>query len=131
MNDYSLWGKAEADEAKKARAIARGLGVEYIDLENYPLKQVINRFKTDYFTSTVDYAMALALFDGFDDIQLYGVNMANHSEYSHQKPGVEFWCGYALGLGAKVAVNGKISTIMKTRDKKLYGYGTCQGLECT
>jgi hypothetical protein len=126
MNDYRLWGQIQADEAKKAREIAKNINVEYIDLENYPLNHVIQRFKTDYFNSTVDYAIALALYESYDDIHLWGINMINNEEYRHQKPGVEFWCGYAKGLGCNIEVHGKLSGIMKTKDGNLYGYDISQ-----
>lgn len=128
MNDYSLWGELEEKEAKESRRIASLNGIEYIDLETYPLKEVIDRFQTDYFSNTVDYAIALALFEGFNDIHLYGVNMISGGEYAYQKPGVDFWCGYAKGLGAKITVHGQISSIMKTKDGLLYGYGFPQGV---
>lgn len=126
MNDYALWGEREAKEARLARQEALRLDVEYVDLHNYPLNAVIDRFGTDYFSSTVDYAIALALYEGQTEIDLYGVNMANHGEYSYQKPGADFWCGVAIGVGAKVRIHGKWSSLMRTRDNLLYGYGTKQ-----
>ena len=126
MNDYSLWGEVEALDAKRARTIADKSGVEYIDLNNYPLQAVIERFGTDYFNSTVDYAIALALHEGHKEINLYGINMISHSEYAYQKPGVDFWCGVAIGMGVKVIAHGGLTSIMKTRDGLLYGYGTRQ-----
>lgn len=126
MNDYSLWGPDEARDAKKARLKASAEGSPYIDRGNYPLRDIVEYFGTDYFSNTVDYALALAIFEGFKEIDLYGVNMANGTEYAYQKPGVDFWCGMAMGKGVKVRVFGEHSTIMKTRDGKLYGYGTPQ-----
>jgi hypothetical protein len=126
MNDYSLWGKTEAVADKFSRAAAAKNGIPYIDLTNYPIKEVVDYFGTDYFTNTVDYALALAIFKGFTEIDLYGVNMAWESEYSYEKPGVEFWIGQAMGRRIKVNVFGKESTILKTKDGLMYGYGTPQ-----
>jgi hypothetical protein len=123
MNDYSLWGKREAQEAIRARNRARELNVLYVDLESYPLKEVVSFFGTDYFSNTVDYALALAVFEGFTQIDLYGVNMTAGTEYIWQKPGIEFWVGMAKGRGVEVNVCGNI---LKTVDRKLYGYGTLQ-----
>lgn len=123
MNDYSLWGPLEAEEATKARGIAAERGIEYIDRDNYPLQEIIEQFGIDYFTGTVDYAIALALYEEHDDIHLWGVNVVSDSEYRYQKPGVDFWCGYALGRGARLTVHGDLSAVMQTRDGKLYGYG--------
>ena len=129
MNDYALWGEREAKEAELARQEALRLDVEYVDLYNYPLNAVIDRFGTDYFSSTVDYAIALALYEGQTEINLYGVNMASHGEYAYQKPGADFWCGVAIGMGVKLKVHGQWSSLMRTRDNLLYGYGTKQGAE--
>ena len=127
MNDYSLWGEREAKEAELAKQEALRLGVEYVDLYSYPLSYVMERFKTDYFSSTVDYAIALALFEGHREIDLYGVNMANTGEYAYQKPGADFWCGVAKGMGVDLNVHGAMSSLMRTKDNLLYGYGIKQG----
>lgn len=126
MNDYSLWGEFEAKMNMASRKMAAKQKIPYVDLTNYPLREVIDCFETDYFTNTVDYAIALALYEHYSEIDLYGINMEIESEYAFEKPGVEFWCGMAKGMGVKVKVHGDRSTIMKTRDGKLYGYGTPQ-----
>jgi hypothetical protein len=125
MNDYSLWGDGEARYDKMSRTRATREGIPYVDLTNYPLQKVVEFFGTDYFSNTVDYALALAIYEGFTEIDLYGVQMEEGSEYAFEKPGVEYWIGRAQGKGIKVTVFGE-STIMKTRDGKLYGYGTEQ-----
>ena len=127
MNDYSLWGEVEEKEAEEAKKKAGDLNIPYIDRDNYPLSKVIHKFETDYFSNTVDYAIALVIYEGYTEIDLYGVNMSAPGEYAYQKPGVDFWCGMAMGKGIKVNVFGKESRIMKTRDNKLYGYGIPQG----
>lgn len=126
MNDYSLWGEKEAQEAAQSKAIAFERGIPYIDLEAYPLEQIQVFFDTDYFSNTVDYAIALAIYEGYEEINLYGVNMEMDSEYAYEKPGVDFWCGVAKGKGVKMNVHGQRSTIMKTADGFLYGYACPQ-----
>ena len=123
MNVYDdgKWGAQEKKEAEIVRQRCNTGGIPYVGLENYPIKEVMERFDTDYFSSTVDYAIALALYRGYDDIHLYGVTMTI-ADYSNLKCGCDFWCGYAKGLGAKVKVHGE-STVMKTTDGKVYGYG--------
>lgn len=128
MNVYedNRWGEKERREADQARQKAYESGIPYIELANYPLKEIIECFDTDYFTNTVDYALALSIYRGFTQIDLYGVNMAWGSEYFYQKPGVEYWVGRAQGQGIKVNVHGERSTILKTKDGLLYGYGIKQ-----
>jgi hypothetical protein len=123
MNDYSI-DPGVVGESECLKDLALEKNIPYVDLENYPLKEVIEFFGTDYFSNTVDYAIALAIYEGYTEIDMYGVNMATGSEYAFERPGVNFWCGVAIGKGIKVGVYGKHSTIMKTRDGKLYGYGT-------
>ena len=124
MNVYAdlRWGEIERDENDEVKARCEKENVPYVGLENYPIEDIINFFKTDYFSNTVDYAIALAIYKGYKEIKLYGVIMAFGSEYAYQKPGVDFWCGMAKGKGVDVKVHGLRSSIMKTKDGLLYGY---------
>lgn len=70
----------------------------------YPLDEMVKHFGRQYFKSTLDYMMALALYEGFEEIHLYGVNMADNIEYAHQRPSMEYWIGRAEGMGVKVAL---------------------------
>jgi hypothetical protein len=126
MNDYRLWGKYEAEETEWTITYAQERGIPYIDLGNYPLSAITEHFGVDYFSNTVDYAMALAIYNGATEIHIWGVDMAQGSEYSFEIPGMNFWCGVAIGRGVKVTIHGEKSAIMRTRDDLLYGYGTQQ-----
>ena len=97
-------------------------------LDNYPLDELKKFFKTDYFSCSAAYMIALAIYEGATSIDLYGVNMVIAKEYAYQKPCVDYWCGQAMGRGIEVAVYGKTSTIMKTPAGLLYGYLTKQEL---
>lgn len=55
-----------------------------------------------YFTSSFAFMMALALYEGFDEIEIFGIDMEINTEYSYQKPNGEFWVGIALGMGKTV-----------------------------
>lgn len=123
MNVYDdlRWGQNEKDEADQVRKKCEEDGITYVGLENYPIDEIIKKFDTDYFSSTVDYAIALALSHGYDDIHLYGVTMDGSSDYYKIKCGCDFWCGMAKGMGRKVTVHG-ITTVMRTKDGLIYGY---------
>jgi len=90
----------------------------------YPLEEVTDYFKlpTPYFSSGPEYMIAWAIKEGFEEMYLYGLNMSSHEEYYEQKPGMEFWLGLALGRGMKVHMQWKQTSLLKTKDDKLYGY---------
>lgn len=69
-----------------------------------------------YFTSSVAYALALAIYLGYERIELYGVEMETDTEYRYQRDGVTFWLGLAIGRGIQVYSD---CTIF---DALLYGY---------
>lgn len=59
---------------------------------------------TKYFTSSIAFMIALAIYEGFDSIEIYGVDMDNNTEYGYQKSCAEFWIGLALGRGIQVVI---------------------------
>lgn len=98
----------------------------------YPLRQLMAHFgNIDYFTSTIPYMLALAIFEidlevgqrfnaetaedneapiaflrrlyGEYQIGIFGIDLAVGGEYFHEKPCCEFWIGAAaLGRGISV-----------------------------
>lgn len=123
MNVYDdlRWGQNEKDEADQVRKKCEEEGITFVGLESYPINGVIDKFDTDYFTSTVDYAIALALYMNYKDIHLYGMTMDGNSDYYKIKCGCDFWCGMAKGMGRKITTHG-ITTVMRAKDGLLYGY---------
>jgi hypothetical protein len=55
-----------------------------------------------YFTSGPCYAIALAIFQGYERIEIYGIEMENNTEYIYQRDGIGLWCGIAAGMGIDV-----------------------------
>lgn len=103
---------------------------EVPDSVEYPLGQIIERFfgkarkgekKFKYFTSTMPFMMALALYEGFERIEVYGMEMSGEEEYVQQRPCGEFWLGVLLGMGVELYLPPNNQMLMG----KLYGY---QGL---
>lgn len=79
----------------------------------YPLKQLAAEFlwpaargpKDDpvkFFTSSLDYLMALALAYEPERIEVYGFDMGSDTEYRYQREGGHFWYGVAVGRGVEV-----------------------------
>lgn len=84
----------------------------------FPLKEVLEKFG-NYFTNSISYQIALAILEGFQEIHIYGVDMAVDSEYHHQRPSCEYFLGIAAGLGIKVFIPDQ-ADLLKTRF--LYGF---------
>jgi hypothetical protein len=85
----------------------------------YPLEEILARFHRKYFTNTVSWMLALAIYEGYEDISIFGVDMATGSEYSDQRPSCEYFIGYAEGLGINVYLPDQ-SDLLKT--PFLYGF---------
>ena len=85
----------------------------------YPLAD-IRRLYGGYWTNTVSYMIALAIMEGhFEEIHIYGVDMAVNTEYHHQRPSCEFFLGIAAGKGIKLYLPDECD-LLKTRF--LYGF---------
>lgn len=70
---------------------------------SYPKDYIVKKYGT-YFTNTISWQIALAIDLGFQEIHLYGINMANDEEYASQRPSVEYFVGLARGMGRKVFI---------------------------
>lgn len=71
------------------------------------------------FTSSIDYMLALAILEGFDEIELIGVEMSSGSEFKYQREGLAFWVGFAQGRGIRVIQHAP--TLLLHRPRR-YGY---------
>jgi len=73
----------------------------------FPLNELIADLFGDYkpipyITSSVAYALALAVYLKYKKIEVYGVEMETNTEYGHQRIGVAFWVGIAIGRGIEI-----------------------------
>jgi hypothetical protein len=75
---------------------------EVINLDNFPISHIKSAFKTDAFNNSVSYMIAYALFMGYNDITLYGIDIEKKSEYEFERPNVLLWIGIAKGLGVDI-----------------------------
>jgi len=72
-----------------------------------------------YLTNTISLEIALAIYEGFKEIQIWGVDMAVGTEYAQQRPSCEFWVGVARGMGITVYIPPE-ADLLKTRF--IYGF---------
>lgn len=78
----------------------------------YPKNEILKKFGR-YFTNTISWQIALAIYEGFESIYIFGVDMATDAEYREQRPSCEFFIGWARALGIQVYIPEK-SDLCKT-----------------
>lgn len=66
------------------------------DCKVYPLQDAIKLAGSQYLTSTISQALALALLQGYEQVDIYGVQMS-FTEYGYQAECYRFWIGYLRG----------------------------------
>lgn len=88
----------------------------------FPIEQAIQYAgpsRRDYFTSSPAFMLALAGMEGFEEVHLYGINLAIGDEYFFEKACAEYWIGLLEGRGIKVYVPTASSLLKQYRR---YGY---------
>lgn len=85
----------------------------------YPIEDAIRYAGRDYFMSSVAFMCALAGMEGFEEVHLYGINLAIGDEYFYEKPNAEWWLGKLEASGIKVHIP-RASSLLK--QVKRYGY---------
>ena len=88
----------------------------------YPLKEVVDFVKVPYFSNTICYMLAYAMFQKVDSVDLYGIAQMGAHEYVQEKAGVEFWIGMLLGHGIQVNIKTQSSLLQNFGSGYPYGY---------
>jgi len=83
----------------------------------YPLKAVVD-LVGPYLTSTVSMMLGLAILEGFDEISLFGVDMAVE-DYQDQRAGAEYLLGFARAKGTTILIPEESPLL----NAPIYGYG--------
>lgn len=101
---------------------------QVINCVRYPIEDVTERLfgdllrrggiVQDFYSSSFDYMMALAIYEGWDVIELYGFEMGSVTEYRYQREGAAFFVGQAVARGIQVEMPRK-SVLLRARR---YGY---------
>jgi len=124
------------EKADAFRKLAEDNNVDYYTQSKFPLEEIIDYFKTDYFANTICYMIALAIYEGVEKIDFYGVNMNGPNEiYSIERACVEFWVGLAIGKGLEINIYGERSSLLvvdRTNAAEpgiMYGYNNKQRLD--
>jgi hypothetical protein len=85
----------------------------------YPIEDAIRYAGRDYFMSSVAFMAALAGMEEFEEVHLYGINLAIGDEYFYEKPNAEWWLGKLEAKGVKIVIP-RASSLLK--QVKRYGY---------
>lgn len=101
---------------------------DYPALIDFPIEEVMQELRYDYFNSTAAYAVAYAIYLGVKKITLFGCDYTYPGAHDAEKGRacVEFWLGMAAQRGIKISVPKK-STLMDAiyqQKDRLYGYDT-------
>ena len=83
----------------------------------YPIEAVSNEYGP-YFTSSLAYMLALALYEGCNEIALLGITLSAPSEYGVQRSCAEYYLGIARANGVMVEVADNAELLKAP----LYGY---------
>ncbi len=112
---------AEENNMKMYTLHRHKIGRYKINATELNYKKIVDYFGSDYFTDTITYMIAYALYthtvlakneDGVIrpeltqplKLLLFGVDMATKIEYACSKGGIEFWLGQARAMGAEIFV---------------------------
>lgn len=85
--------------------------------QQYPTETIVKEFGR-YFTNSISWMIALAIYEGADEIGVWGVDMAHGTEYAAQRPSCEYFLGIAKGRGIPLHLP-EVSDLLKCRE--LYG----------
>jgi hypothetical protein len=89
----------------------------------YPLNKIVNEFQSDYFAVAFAYMFPYAFLLGYKKIDTYGLNMKHSAElYKNLKGNIEYWTGVGQSRGIEINHHGKHTTLLKTFNRRIYGY---------
>jgi hypothetical protein len=119
VEDINKWAKEQNCEIISQNKMV--LGKHKLNAKQYPFKKISEYFGTEYFTDTVCYMIAYALYIHSHlaenpnhairpeleyplRLKLFGIDMITSREQKQSKPGLEFWLGIARGMGCEIEV---------------------------
>ncbi len=88
------------------------------DSVRYPLEEVLQLVPYRYLRSSPAMALALAIYLGYDEIQLYGSELSSNTEYAYQATNYAFWIGFAHGRGIDL----RLRCWLDEFNQPIYGY---------
>jgi hypothetical protein len=88
---------------------------EYPTTIPYPVDYIIDKVKEGFiikenttafedYSNSISWMIALAIYMGYEEIYVYGVDMAQETEYFFQRSSCNFFMGLAIGKGIKLLI---------------------------
>jgi len=90
--------------------------------ERYPIDAIVesNPVGMDWFAGSPCYLLAMAIYEGYNHIRLYGLDQLDW-EHISQRECFASWCSYAMGKG--IVIDGVQSYLEKYTKRYGYDYG--------
>jgi len=93
----------------------------------YPYEEIVSSYgpnadEVEYFTNSMGYMTALALYMKYKKIKVVGFEMGSGTEYSYQRPNAQFWLGIAIGTPETSLELADGSQLLKVPGQPRYGY---------
>lgn len=85
--------------------------------ERLPSDKLIETFG-EIFYSSISWMLGMAFLQGYDDIELHGIDMLNETEYIAQRDGLFYLMGILAGKGVNITVPEKSGVYLR---KEKYG----------
>jgi hypothetical protein len=70
----------------------------------YPFDEIAAFLPFPYLENSIAYELALAIYEGVDEIGLWGIHMMGSGEYIEERPSVTYLIGLAQGQGIRVTI---------------------------
>lgn len=80
----------------------------------YPVKAMLEKYGP-VFGSSISWMLALAIEEGYQEINIFGCDMASKEEYIYQRDTFFYFCGRAEALGIRVNIPEDSRTFFKDR----------------
>jgi len=126
-NDILLFDKNFVDNANAVGVPVYTSGAYPIFTKNevYPIDKIVKEFNALFFLNVICYMIAHAVYEGFEEISLYGCDMrtdTGHEYRVNEKGAVEFWVGAACGRGIQVNIPEESYLCKRVMTGNFYGY---------
>lgn len=103
---------------------------EFPWIHRYPIAHVLRHLNTlfphlklSWLNNTTAYAIVYAIWKGYEEIHLHGVDFYHDgADRSSELGCVSYWCGVAAAAGCKVVVNPRSQLLESDMSDRLYGY---------